>query len=98
VPPPVELMFAMTAKKARLIAAPGNGGWFVVYLDSITPGDASGDKRAVASARAGLAQGVGNEYAEQFAEAVRRSVGVTRNDAAVARVRSTLAGQGSAAN
>jgi peptidyl-prolyl cis-trans isomerase D len=98
VPPPIELMFAMAPKKARLIAAPGNGGWFVVYLDSITPGDASGDKRAVSSARAGLAQGVGNEYAEQFAEAVRRSVGVTKNDAAVARVRSTLAGQGSAAN
>ena len=37
------------ALQARLIAAPGNGGWFVVYLDSITAGDASGDKRAVAS-------------------------------------------------
>ncbi|MFV0624951.1 peptidyl-prolyl cis-trans isomerase [Sphingomonas sp. ac-8] len=97
VPPPVELMFAMAAKKARLIAAPNNGGWFVVYLDSITPGDASGDKRAISSARAGLAQGVGAEYAEQFAEAVRRNVGVSKNDAAVARVRSTLAGQGGAA-
>ncbi|MFZ3485612.1 peptidyl-prolyl cis-trans isomerase [Sphingomonas sp. 3-13AW] len=98
VPPPVELMFAMSPKKARLIAAPGNGGWFVVYLDSITPGNASGDKRAVSAARAGLAQGVGNEYAEQFAEAVRRSVGITTNGAAVARVRSTLAGQGGAAD
>ncbi|MCC2976464.1 SurA N-terminal domain-containing protein [Sphingomonas sp. PL-96] len=97
VPPPVELMFAMAPKKARLIAAPNNGGWFVVYLDSITPGDASGDKRAVSSARAGLSQIVGQEYAEQFAEAVRRSVGVTKNDAAVARVRTTLAPQGSAA-
>ncbi|MBM7406106.1 MULTISPECIES: peptidylprolyl isomerase [Sphingomonas] len=98
VPPPVELMFAMAPKKARLIAAPGNGGWFVVYLDSITPGDASGDKRAIASARGGLGQVVGQEYAEQFAEAVRRNVGVTKNDAAVARVRTTLAGQGGAAN
>lgn len=98
VPPPVELMFSMAAGKARLIAAPNNGGWFVVRVDAIKPGDASGDRRAVGAARTGLGGVIGNEYVEQFAAAVKRQIGVTKNDAAVARVRAELGGQAAPAN
>ncbi|GAA0728854.1 peptidylprolyl isomerase [Sphingomonas japonica] len=93
-PPPVTLMFSMAPKTAKLVEAPNNGGWFVVYLDAIESGDAKGNERAIASTRAGLGSVIGREYAEQFAMAAQRSVGVRRDEAALARVKAQLAGQG----
>jgi peptidyl-prolyl cis-trans isomerase D len=95
-PPPVTLMFSMAEKKAKLIEAPNRGGWFVVYLDRIQRGDASNMPQVINSTRAGLGSVVGREYAEQFAEAVRRDVGVRRNQAAIAKLRSEFGGQGGA--
>lgn len=92
VPPALSLMFSMAPKKARLTAAPDGEGWIIVYLDSIARGDAGNDKEAIAGIGRELGRISGNEYAEQFVEAVRRQVGVTKNAAAIGRVRSELAG------
>ena len=92
VPPALSLMFSMAPKKARLTAAPDGEGWIVVYLDSIARGDASGDKAAITGVGRELGRISGNEYAEQFVEAVRRQVGVTKNSAAIGRLRNELAG------
>lgn len=92
VPPALSLMFSMAPKKARLTAAPDGEGWIVVYLDSIARGDASGDKAAITGVGRELGRISGNEYAEQFVEAVRRQVGVTKNGAAIGRLRGELAG------
>ncbi|KQN40374.1 hypothetical protein ASG37_00750 [Sphingomonas sp. Leaf407] len=97
VPPALSLLFAMAPKKARITAAPDGTGWLVVYLDGIQRGDASADKAAIAGVGRELGQIGGNEYAEQFVEAVKREVGVKRNDAAIARVRGELAGGAAAA-
>jgi peptidyl-prolyl cis-trans isomerase D len=93
-PPPLALMFSMAEKKAKLLEAPQNAGWFVVYLDNIDRVDAKGHDDVIAAARADLARQVGAEYAEQFAEAVRRKVGVERNAKAIADVRNALTGAG----
>ena len=93
-PPPLALMFTTPAKQAKLLEAPNNAGWLVVYTDTITPGDATSKPNVVAATRGDLGHFVGSEYAEQFATAVRQAVGVKRNEAAIARVRGQLTGDG----
>jgi peptidyl-prolyl cis-trans isomerase D len=91
-PPPLALMFSMAEKKAKLLEAPNNSGWFVVTLDDIERVDPKGHDDVIKAARADLARQAGAEYAEQFAEAVRRKVGVERNAKAIADVRAGLTG------
>lgn len=96
-PPPVQLMFNMKRGTAKLIEAPGDGGWFVVTVTDIVPGDASKAPGAVQSTRAGLGSVVGREYAEQFTNAAKKLIGATRNAAGLAKLKADLAGQGAAA-
>ncbi|WP_447724959.1 SurA N-terminal domain-containing protein [Sphingomonas koreensis] len=98
VPPPVRLMFTIAAKKAKMTEAPNGGGYWVVWLDEIQPGDAAANKELVAQTRNGLSQVVGAEYLEQFVAAARKSVGVKRDDAAIARLKAQLGGQSTGGN
>ncbi|SOB87038.1 peptidyl-prolyl cis-trans isomerase D [Sphingomonas guangdongensis] len=91
-PPPVALLFSMAAKRAKLIEAPNRAGWYVVYLDAIQGGNAAGNTALIASTRQGLGGVIGREFTEQFTAAVKRQVGVKRDEAAIARVASDLAG------
>jgi peptidyl-prolyl cis-trans isomerase D len=94
VPPAITLMFSMTEKKARMIEAPNNSGWLIVYLNHIERGNAAGQKPVIDRARAQIRQTIGREYIQQLTEAVRRSVGVKKNDKAIGVVRAALTGQG----
>ncbi|PCD03180.1 peptidylprolyl isomerase [Sphingomonas spermidinifaciens] len=96
-PPPVELMFKLKQGTAKLLEAPNNGGWFVVTVTGITPGDARKAPGAVQSTRAGLGSVVGREYAEQFTNAAKKQLGATRNAAGLAKLKADLAGQGAVA-
>ncbi|MFD1788980.1 SurA N-terminal domain-containing protein [Sphingomonas floccifaciens] len=91
-PPPVALMFSMAAKRAKMLEAPNRGGYFIVYLDAIQPGNATGNAQLIASTRQGLGSVSGRELSEQFATAVRKVVDVKRNDAVLSRLRGDLAG------
>ncbi|WP_343519171.1 SurA N-terminal domain-containing protein [Sphingomonas sp.] len=93
IPPPVRLMFSMAAKKAKMTEAPNGGGYWVVWLDEITPGDARGNQALVAQTRSGLSQMIGAEYLEQFVAAARKAVGIKRDEAAIARLKAQLGGQ-----
>ena len=93
-PPPLALMFSTPAKTAKVLEAPQNAGWLIVYTDTIQHGDASGKPNVVQATRTDLGNFVGREYTEEFATAVRQSVGVKKNDAAIAQVRSQLLGSG----
>lgn len=93
-PAPVRLMFSMAAKKAKLTESPDNGGYWVVWLDEIQAGNAKGNQPLIAQTRGQLGQSIGPEYVEQFAAAARRAVGVKRDEAAIARLKAQLAGQG----
>ena len=93
-PPPLALLFSTPAKQARLLEAPNNAGWAVVYTGTIDRGDASSKPDVVKATQGDLGQFVGREYAEQFAAAARKAVGVTRNDAVIAKVRQQLLGAG----
>lgn len=93
-PPPVRLMFSMKAKTAKLTEAPNGGGYWLVWLGAIQPGDAKGNQPLITQTRSQLGQAIGPEYVEQFAAAVRKAVGVKRDEAAITRLRAQLSGQG----
>jgi peptidyl-prolyl cis-trans isomerase D len=97
VPPPMAMMFSLPRGKARLLPAPDGRGWFVVYLDKVVPGDSSKQPGLAEAVRGQFAQIVGDEYAAQFTGAIRASLKVKRNDAAVAGLKAELLGTGSAA-
>ena len=92
--PPLVLMFSMTPNSARTLEAANNAGWYVVRLDGVQPGDARGNTALLDVTRADLGRAVGREYGEQFVRAVRNTVGVKTDAAAVAGVRRDLLGQG----
>lgn len=96
VPPPMAMMFSLPRGKARILAAPGGRGWFVVYLDRIVPGDARKEPGLIGAVRGQFAQILGDEYAQQFTAAIRGALNVKRNDSAVRKVKDELLGTGSA--
>ena len=92
VPPPLALLFSMAEKKAKRLEAPQKQGWYVVYLESIAPGDVKSEPRAVPAFQAQFSQLFGQEYAAQFYAAAKADLGVKRNDKAIAAVKQQLSG------
>lgn len=92
VPPPLALLFSMAEGTAKLLAAPGNRGWYVVALKDIVPGQVAANDPIIAAAQKELGQITGREYAEQLRRAIRAEVGATRNEAAIRAVRAQLDG------
>ncbi|SEN20770.1 peptidyl-prolyl cis-trans isomerase D [Sphingomonas gellani] len=98
VPPALALMFSMAQGTAKMLEVP-QVGWAIVRLNSVTPADATKQPAVVAAARGDLARNAGRELAEQFARAVRTTVGVKIDAGAVARLKADLTGaNGSGAN
>lgn len=92
VTPPLATLFSLAPRRARVIEAPKNAGWIIVYLDAITPGDARQAPPLVAETQRQLGGLVGNEYVEQFVNAIKAKVGVKRNEGAIATFRKSLTG------
>ena len=90
--PPIALMFSMAANSAKTLEA-AEGGWYVVRLDRIQPGDARGNPQLLGAARAEIGRAAGNEYVQQFARAVRNTIGVKTDANALAQVRRDLLGR-----
>lgn len=93
VPPPVLAMFSMAPKRAKVLPVENGAGWYVVYLDSITPGPPQAAQPLLAGTQSELSRSVGEEYAQQFVNAVKAEVGVQRNDGAIAALKRALTGQ-----
>ena len=93
VPPPLTLMFSMAEGSAKALKAPENRGWFIVSLDKIIPGDASKREDLLNATVAQFKQVFGNEYTEQFINAMKEDVGIEKNDNALATLKNQLAGR-----
>lgn len=93
VPPPVALMFGMKQGTTRILEVPGKGGWFIVHLDSIEKGDIATAPGLVDATRAEFNGVMAQEYIASFVKAIETAVKVTRNDAAIAKLRRDLSGQ-----
>jgi peptidyl-prolyl cis-trans isomerase D len=94
VPPPLKLMFSMSAKRAKVIEIPGNQGWFVVWLDKIEANTTNVDPRLVGATRQELSGMIGKEYADQFTTAIRQEMNVKRNADAISSLKKSLTGTG----
>lgn len=93
VPPPLTLMFSMAEGTAKTLKAPQNQGWFVVNLNNIDRGDASKRTDLLNATTAQFKQVFGNEYTEQFINAMKADVGVERNEDALTALRNQLVGR-----
>lgn len=94
--PQLDALFTLARGKARVAPAPDRSGWFVVTLESTTPGDARTQPQLIAATRSQFAPVLGQEYGQQLAAAARAAVGVDVNAAAVARLKSELLGNAAA--
>jgi peptidyl-prolyl cis-trans isomerase D len=94
VPPPLRMLFSLPEGRANIQEAPNGAGWFVVHLQEATPGDASQQPQLIQTTRAQFSQGMGEEYAEQFARAVQSRQKIRRNEQAIQRAKQQLERQG----
>ncbi|HEX7874773.1 MAG TPA: SurA N-terminal domain-containing protein [Sphingobium sp.] len=96
VPPAMVALFSMVKGSTRVLALPNDQGYAVLHLDEIQPGDAGKNAQLLSATGDGLRSVLSSEYSRQFLGAIRASVGVKRNDAALTRVDADLR-KGSAA-
>ena len=91
-PAALVLLFNMNAGTTKLLEAPDRGGYFLIHLDRIEPGNAGSNAQLVTETRADLGKVVGREYAEEFAKAVRDGLGVSIDARALAKVKADMVG------
>ena len=87
---PLKLLFALAQGRSRMIADPQGRGFYVVKTDKIIPGNAGAQPGLIVQVQQQFQQPVGDELAEQFANAVKKDVGVKRDDKAIAAVKAQL--------
>ncbi len=90
-PPPVRLFVTLPAGATRALTAGAQGFW-LVHVDTITPGDVAAAPQLVESARAEFSRSAPDEIGAAFALAVERSVGVKRNAGALAAATARVTG------
>jgi peptidyl-prolyl cis-trans isomerase D len=92
VPPALDTLFKISKNQARLIEAPGKSGWLIVTLDRLIPAPATSQPGLVQTMQQDMMQILGQEYSNQFANAVKAAVGAKRNPAAIAKLKADLTG------
>ena len=92
-PPPLVLMFSMAEGTVKSLEGPRGLGWYVVALQDISTLPLASEPQLVAQTRQQLGQALSEEYRQQAANAMRKELGVTRNDEAIAAVRKQLVGE-----
>lgn len=93
VPPPLVLLFSMAEGSVKVLEAPRNLGWYVISLDEISTDPVDDQPELVAQTRQQLGQALSDEYRRQATAAMRKELGVTRNEAAIKTVRKQLIGE-----
>lgn len=94
-PPALKLLFQAGAGKARTAANPQGGGYFVIKVSKITPGNAMVAPGIIGQVTASLGRSVQQEYAQQFVDDIKRTLKVKRNDSAIQALRARLLSSGS---
>lgn len=92
VAPPLVLLFSMAEGTVKSLEAPRDIGWYIVNLDDISTLPLDSEPTLVAQTRQQLGGALAEEYRTQATAAMRKELGVTRNDAGIAAVRKQLVG------
>ncbi|MGN6499235.1 MAG: SurA N-terminal domain-containing protein [Tsuneonella sp.] len=98
VPPPLALLFSMAQGTAKKLQGQQDLGWFVVSLAQIEPGKVAPGDPVLAQAAQALNGTAGREYSEELRAAMRKELGVERNQNAIDAVRKQLTGAGNTEN
>lgn len=94
VPPYLQMLFTLTQGKSRMLADPKGGGYFVVKVDKVTPGNAILQPDLIGHMQTELADALQQEYGQQFIAAMKADLGVKRNDDAIAALKKRLSSAG----
>jgi len=80
VPPPLAMLFTLQQGGARMVADPEGRGYYVVKVNKIVPGNALNQPTMISEVQKEFSDALSQEYAEQFMSAIRKTVGVERNE------------------
>ena len=75
-----------------MLEADDKQGWYVIWLDKITPGNVASEPGLIQATQTEIARSVGEEYVQQFAAAIKADLGVKKNDSAIAALKHSLTG------
>ncbi|MBJ7389753.1 MAG: SurA N-terminal domain-containing protein [Sphingomonadaceae bacterium] len=90
VPPPLSMMFAMKKGTAKILAAGGDRGWYVVHLNDIIKGDARGNVPMLMARKQELSGILQQEYAAQMIVSAAKNAGVEKNEGGIKELRTRL--------
>ncbi|WP_265570555.1 peptidylprolyl isomerase [Sphingomicrobium nitratireducens] len=92
VPPPVQMLFNLAEGKSQLAADPEGRGIFIVKAAKVTPGNALTSPGLVTQTAESFRQPLASEIGQQLLAAMKKDVGTTRNEKAIAATRSRIIG------
>jgi peptidyl-prolyl cis-trans isomerase D len=90
VPPAMKILFSVPAGKSQIAPNPQGGGFFVVKVNKITPGNALMAPGLIGQVEGELSQAMSQDYAEQFIADLKREMKARRNDSAIESFRTRL--------
>jgi len=94
VPPALKILFTAGAGKARMAPNPGGGGFFVVKVNKITPGNALSSPGLIGQVQGELSQAAAQDYAQQFVADMKRELKIKRNESAIQGFRARMLSSG----
>jgi peptidyl-prolyl cis-trans isomerase D len=95
VPPAMKLLFSLIEGKSRMAPNPQGGGFFVVKVNKITPGNALSSPGLIGQVQGEFGQAASQDYAQQFVASMRREMKAKRNDSAIQAFKTRLLNSGS---
>ena len=90
VAPALRILFSVGAGKSKAAPNPQGGGFFVVKVDKITPGNAMLSPSLIGQIQNQLGEASSQDYAQEFVADMKRQLKVKRNDSAIAAYRTRL--------
>lgn len=94
IPAPLRVLFSTAQGRTQVGADPEGRGFFVVKVNRIIPGNALNQPTLISEVQKQFSEPQSEEYAAQFLNAVKESVGVKRNEKAIRDARQRITGGG----
>ncbi len=94
VPAPLQVLFSSAQGKTQVGPDPQGRGFFIVKVDKIIPGNALNQPSLINEVQKEFAEPLAQEYAQEFLSALKKNVGVRRNEAAIAATKKRVLSNG----
>ena len=94
VPAPIKMLFTLAQGKSRMFPDPEGRGFFIVKVNKITPGNALLQPNLIGQMQSELQQGFSEDYGQEFLAAMRKELGVKRNEGAIQAFKNRMLNSG----